>query len=173
MLEKARRRCASLPKLRFEHVDGPGLPFEDDSFELAISLLSFRYLDWDPLMRELRRVLAPGGRLVVVDMVTAPVAIREWPRALRDALLHRLRRRRRPEFDRSLSRLVAAPAWADMLRENPIRAEHELRWYLESRFPGRRVETLNIGRQNRMLAFDSGSFERGRLLEDNSHGTAT
>jgi len=169
MLDQAKRRCAKLPGLRFERVESPRLPFEDDRFDVAISLLSFRYLDWDPLMCELRRVLAPGGRLLIVDMVTAPVALHEWPRALRDSLRHRLRRRRRPDFDRALSRLVGAPEWADMLRENPIRAEHELRWYLESRFPGRRVETLNIGRQNRMLGFDSGPFDRGRFVDVARH----
>ena len=43
-----------------------------------------------------------------------------------------------------------------MLRYNPIRAEHEYRWYLESRFADRRVETLDIARNSRVLAFDSG-----------------
>ncbi len=170
MLERARRRGAGSASLRFVRVDGPSLPFADDRFDVAISLLSFRYLDWDPLMRELSRVLAPGGRLLVVDMVTAPVAIHEWPRALRDALMHRVRRRLRPEFAVALGRLVNAPEWADMLRENPIRAEHELRWYLESRFPGRAVSTLNISRQNRVLAFDSGPFEGARLLARGAHG---
>ena len=52
-----------------------------------------------------------------------------------------------------------------MLRYNPIRAEHELRWYLESRFPGRRVEVLDRGWHARVLAFDSGPFETGRVVE--------
>jgi len=50
-----------------------------------------------------------------------------------------------------------------MLRENPIRAQHELTWYLESRFAGRRVETLNVGRHNRVLAFDTGPFHDGAI----------
>ena len=32
-----------------------------------------------------------------------------------------------------------------MLQYNPIRAEHEMKWYLESRFPGRKVERLDVG----------------------------
>ena len=170
MLERARRRCAALPNVRFAQVNGPKLPFEDDRFDVVISLLSFRYLDWDPLMQEIGRVLAPGGKLLVVDMVTAKVGLLEWPRALRDAARHRLRRERQPGFRAALSRLVSAPEWADMLRENPIRAEHELCWFLESRFPERRVETLNVGRHNRMLAFDSGRFEEGQLLAENFDG---
>ena len=50
-----------------------------------------------------------------------------------------------------------------MLRYNPIRAEHEMRWYLESRFPGRRVETINVGWNARVLAFDSGPLEPGNV----------
>jgi hypothetical protein len=51
-----------------------------------------------------------------------------------------------------------------MLEHNPIRAEHEYRWYLESRFPGRKVETLNVCRRARLVAFDSGALEPGMPL---------
>ena len=49
--------------MRFEQVGGPRIPAEDASIDVAISMLSFRYLDWDPLMAELHRVLRPGGVL--------------------------------------------------------------------------------------------------------------
>ena len=55
-----------------------------------------------------------------------------------------------------LQALVRDPAWAQMLRYNPIRSEHEMTWYLESRFKGRAVEVINVGWHNRVLAFDSG-----------------
>jgi len=32
-----------------------------------------------------------------------------------------------------------------MLKHNPIRSEHEMKWYLESRFPNKKVEKINIG----------------------------
>jgi len=56
---------------------------------------------------------------------------------------------------------VTDPRWQTMLRYNPIRAEHELRWYLESRHPGRRVELLNVAWNARVLAFDSGPLSPG------------
>lgn len=41
------------------------LPFADSSFELVLSALVLHYLrDWGPTLHELRRVLAPGGRLL-------------------------------------------------------------------------------------------------------------
>jgi ubiquinone/menaquinone biosynthesis C-methylase UbiE len=163
MIERARRRAAAVPSLDFVHIDGPVLPFPDASFDVVTSLLSFRYLDWDPVMNEVRRVLRPGGRLLIVDMVTVPARWRETPRlvaGLARAYAGRLRRR---EFGRRLRRLVSDPRWQTMLQYNPIRAEHEMKWYLESRFPGRRVETINVGRNARVLAFDSGPLQPGSV----------
>lgn len=150
-------------KLRFEQIDGPTLPFADASFDVVVSLLSFRYLDWDPVMNEIRRVLAPGGKLLVVDMVTAPTAVREMPRLFGDSLRARWQRHQDERYQAALARLISDPRWEAMLRYNPIRAVHEYVWYLESRFPGRKVETLNIGWHNRVLAFDSGPLEPGRV----------
>jgi hypothetical protein len=39
MIEKAARRCAEHPNLSFRKIDGPFLPFDDDSFDCIISLL--------------------------------------------------------------------------------------------------------------------------------------
>ena len=44
---------------------------------------------------------------------------------------------------------MSDPRWKDMLRYNPIRAEHEYRWYLASRFPEGMVEVLNVAPQTR------------------------
>ncbi len=49
-----------------------------------------------------------------------------------------------------------------MLKYNPIRAQHEYQWYLESRFPGRKLEILNVGRRQRLVAFDTGTARAGR-----------
>ncbi len=153
MLDCARRRA---PGARFEQITGPALPLPDDSVDTAISLLSWRYLDWDPMLAELVRVLRPGGRLLVVDMAASPASLREWPRVLGDKLRERRHLAGFPEFRAARSRLVRDPAWARMLEYNPIRAEHEYRWYFESRFPGQQVELLDLGRTTRVLAFDSG-----------------
>src|SRR6185295_17365421 len=53
ILERARKRNAGRPNLEFFRVDSPRLPFPDASFDVVTSLLSFRYLDWDPLMSEI------------------------------------------------------------------------------------------------------------------------
>ncbi|HEY0015670.1 MAG TPA: class I SAM-dependent methyltransferase [Longimicrobium sp.] len=163
MIERARMRAAGAPDLEFVRIDGPVLPFPDASFDVVTSLLSFRYLDWDPVMNEIRRVLRPGGRVLIVDMVTAPVRWRETPLLLASKGRGYLQRFRARDFARRLRRLVTDPRWQAMLRYNPIRAEHEMTWYLESRFPGRKVEKLNVGWNARVLAFDSGPLQPGTV----------
>ncbi len=162
MIEAARRGDPA-GNFEFKVIDGPSLPFADGSFDVVTSLLSFRYLDWDPMMNEIRRVLAPGGKLLVVDMVTAPVAAMDVPRLVGDSLRARWQQTTDGRYRAALARLVGDPRWQTMLRYNPIRAQHEYVWYFESRFPGRKVETLNLGWHNRVLAFDSGPLAPGRV----------
>jgi ubiquinone/menaquinone biosynthesis C-methylase UbiE len=164
MVERAKARFGQVPGLSFAQIQGPSLPVEDASVDVVLSMLSWRYLDWDPMMTEIRRVLAPGGRLLVVDMVAVPVAAKELP-ALALSAVHTARgyvRNRR--FRPALQRLVRDPRWAKMLQYNPIRAEHEYRWYFESRFPGRKLEILTVALSSRVVAFDTGPLPRGFSL---------
>jgi len=70
MLAHARERLAARatggPPPRLLHADlAAPLPFDDGSFDGVVSPLVLHYLrDWTPTLRELRRVLAPGGWLV-------------------------------------------------------------------------------------------------------------
>jgi ubiquinone/menaquinone biosynthesis C-methylase UbiE len=69
MLERARAKAAQRgAPVRFEAADAEALPFEPARFDLAVS----RHLLWtlphpEAAIDEWRRVLRPGGRLVVVD----------------------------------------------------------------------------------------------------------
>lgn len=165
MVERARQRCAGLPHVHIERVQGPRIPADDDSFDVAISMLSFRYLDWDPLMLELRRVLRPHGRLLVIDMVDKPVEARHVPRMLLDKLRTGVHAVRSPGYRARLGAMVRTSQWQQMLRYNPMRALHEYVWYLGSRFPQGHMDTLNHGRRARIIAFDSGPFDRAELVE--------
>ena len=161
MIAQAKKRNAGLENLSFSVIDGPVLPFADASFDVVISMMSFRYLDWDPLLREVKRVTRAGGKFLILDMVTVPVAAREYPKFLSDKLRTMFGQKTNKEFNANLAKLVSHPDWKKMLEYNPIRSEHEMKWYLESRFPGQKAEILNIGWNARLIAFDSGAVEKG------------
>jgi ubiquinone/menaquinone biosynthesis C-methylase UbiE len=159
LVDLATRWGSPSGNITYHAINGPAIPLQDQSVDVVISMLSFRYLDWDPIMKEIERVLKKDGKLIVVDMVTAPVKWTEIPRFLRDKVKEYISRVRNPKWHESLRRLITHPAWAQMLQFNPIRAEHEMKWYLESRFPGRKVKVINTGYNSRILAFDSGNME--------------
>ena len=161
IIERARLKNSGISHLKFEKINGPVLPFADASFDVVTSLMSFRYLDWDPLLSEIKRVMRPGGKFLIIDMVTVPVAVVEYPRLLKDKLRTKRDQKANPTFNAALQRLVSHPDWKKMVEYNPIRSEHEMRWYLTSRFPGQKMETLNMAWNSRIVAFDSGPVERG------------
>ncbi len=65
MIDLARRRLGGTVPLTVHDLAEP-LPYEDESFDVVVASLVLHYLeDWDGPLAELRRVLRPGGRLVV------------------------------------------------------------------------------------------------------------
>jgi len=68
MLNVARSRCAGMPWARFERCDATALPFADDAFDAAVATQVYEYVEDIPAaLAELRRVVRPGGRVVIVD----------------------------------------------------------------------------------------------------------
>jgi SAM-dependent methyltransferase len=73
MLKLARQRLGGDADLRVADLGGP-LPYPDAAFDDVTAALVLHYLeDWGPALAELRRVLKPGGRLIVA--VDHPFAI--------------------------------------------------------------------------------------------------
>ncbi|PRY39018.1 methyltransferase family protein [Umezawaea tangerina] len=78
MLELARRRLGDDADLRVVDLADP-LPFADGAFDVVVASLVLHYLrDWGPTLAELRRVLVPGGRLIV--SVEHPFVITQFQR---------------------------------------------------------------------------------------------
>jgi ubiquinone/menaquinone biosynthesis C-methylase UbiE len=68
MLALARARCADQPQVELHRADAQALPFADARFDVAVSTQVFEYLfDVDAALRELHRVLRPGGRALILD----------------------------------------------------------------------------------------------------------
>jgi demethylmenaquinone methyltransferase/2-methoxy-6-polyprenyl-1,4-benzoquinol methylase len=68
MLERARRKA---PELEWVQSDVLELPFEDASFDAVVVGFGVRNVDdLEAAIRELRRVLRPGGRLGILEITT-------------------------------------------------------------------------------------------------------
>ncbi|MHB8243230.1 MAG: class I SAM-dependent methyltransferase [Solirubrobacteraceae bacterium] len=78
MLAAARARFASEPATRVELIEGQAeaLPFDDASFDALTFTYLLRYVD-DPAatVRELARVVRPGGRVASLEFGVPPLAL--------------------------------------------------------------------------------------------------
>jgi ubiquinone/menaquinone biosynthesis C-methylase UbiE len=68
MIERARELAADLPNAEFEEADSEHLPFSDEEFTAVLCTTSFHhYPNPGQAVREMARVLEPGGRVVIGD----------------------------------------------------------------------------------------------------------
>ncbi len=86
MIARGRELAAALFNVDFLVADSEALPFDDASFTALLCTTSFHhYPDPERAAGEMARVLTPGGRIVLADMVRD-----RWVMAIVDALLRRL-----------------------------------------------------------------------------------
>ena len=99
MLEVGRREAdkQGLYNMSFVLGDAAELPFLNDSFDVVISRLAFHHFPQiQPPFEQMKRVLKPGGKLVLIDMEAAPEELRETE--------DEIERMRDPSHVRNLSR---------------------------------------------------------------------
>jgi SAM-dependent methyltransferase len=91
MLDRARQLATEqrLANVTWDRGDVGSLPYADGAFDIVVTRFSMHhFLHPQAVLREMARVCAPGGRVVVVDMYASedPAKAAEWNRAekLRD-----------------------------------------------------------------------------------------
>jgi arsenite methyltransferase len=68
MLAMSRKRCAAQPWAEFQPADAVKLPYQDGSFDAAVSTQVYEFVANIPAaLGELYRVLRSGGRAVIID----------------------------------------------------------------------------------------------------------
>ena len=68
MLNKAKQKLSAYSQVSWQTARASELPFEDGSFDVVMCASAFHYFD-DPIasLREIKRVLKPDGRVVILD----------------------------------------------------------------------------------------------------------
>jgi len=71
MVEKARSRLMRFgERVRVEQADATALRYPDKSFDLVVSLGVWHHVgNWEAALRESARVLRPGGKLLLADLL--------------------------------------------------------------------------------------------------------
>jgi ubiquinone/menaquinone biosynthesis C-methylase UbiE/DNA-binding MarR family transcriptional regulator len=113
MLKAARKRSAGLKNIDLRRGDLEALPVQADSCDAAMLLLALTYVE-DPtaVLTEAKRILKPGGRAIIVDLL---------PNDRDD--FRRQMGQRHPGFDpRDLERMMAA-AGLTPITSNPLPPE--------------------------------------------------
>jgi SAM-dependent methyltransferase len=66
--ERIEKATKDFPEIDFRHfkIDST-LPFEDNSFDFVFSHSMFQYLEHDAILNEIRRILKPGGRIMMIE----------------------------------------------------------------------------------------------------------
>ena len=84
MLAVARAKLAAFPRRTLVRADAAALPFPRGAFDVVVSTSVLHYLaDPAAALREWTRVLAPGGRVVVVDWCADDAPVRALDAVLR------------------------------------------------------------------------------------------
>jgi len=67
MVALSQQRCSHLPQVELREGDATALPYDDDEFDAAVSIQVYEYIeDIETCLKELYRVLKPGGRALVM-----------------------------------------------------------------------------------------------------------
>ncbi len=84
MIERARELAADLGNVEFVVGDSEHLPFPEETFTAVMCSSSFHhYPDADQALREMARVLVPGGRLAIAEPDADLALVRIADRVLR------------------------------------------------------------------------------------------
>jgi ubiquinone/menaquinone biosynthesis C-methylase UbiE len=77
MIEMARQLCGLCHNIHFEEASADALPFETGYFDVVICTFSFHhYFNPGKSVREMQRVLVPGGRLLLLDATADNIFVR-------------------------------------------------------------------------------------------------
>ena len=156
MLDRARQLAAEkdLANVSWDQGDVGSLPYPDGAFDIVVTRFSMHhFLDPIGVLREMVRVCAPGGRVVVVDMYASenPAKATEW---------NRLEKLRDPSHARCLTLTELKALFGSVGLPAPEAGFYELRDEVRNLL---RRSFPNPGDDVKIIAMFSASAEDDRL----------
>lgn len=138
MLRKGR---ADAPDLIAVVADGNRLPFRDRSIELVASAQALHHIFRPvPVLQEMRRVAAPGGRVLLVDQVSTESFEESMVRNELEVLRDPSHAASRPP---SAFRIMVRAAGLEILDERIVEGTQRLSsWMWPGEFPDERIDTV-------------------------------
>ena len=121
------------------------LPFNNDFFDMVISLLSFRYTNWKAALEEIHRVLKPGGILIIIDLFASSFNPLYLGKYLKTLVAVNLQYAGNREYRKKLKKLSQNPDWQEMVRKHPKRRLTEAKLLINEKFLIRTEENLSVG----------------------------
>ncbi|MDR1909883.1 MAG: class I SAM-dependent methyltransferase [Spirochaetaceae bacterium] len=121
------------------------MPFGDGSFDMVISLLSFRYMAWDRALDEIYRVLKKDGVFILVDLFAGSFNPLYFPGYLAAWAAVRIHHMRNRGYYKKLRRLTRSAAWRRLVREHPRRSLSDARAMIKGKFYIERFRILGAG----------------------------
>jgi ubiquinone/menaquinone biosynthesis C-methylase UbiE len=110
------------------------LPFNDNSFDAIVSLLSFRYMDWDKALSEMDRVLKPEGTLIIIDLFAAAFNPLKTGNYLGAWVKTHIEYAANKNYHRKLKELSQSPDWQKMVEEFPKREFKDAKQLIKKHF---------------------------------------
>jgi ubiquinone/menaquinone biosynthesis C-methylase UbiE len=129
------------------------MPFEDSSFDMVVSLLSFRYMAWDRALDEIRRVLKDTGVFILVDLFAGsfnPLCLHKYLAAWTAARIQYIGKR---GYYKKLRALTENDAWRRMVREHPKRELAGAEKEIARHFHIEDAKILSMGLRGRTAGF--------------------
>ena len=154
MFEIARQRLckgsAQSPAAALFNAPAENLPFASDFFDVAVSLLSFRYMEWDKALGEIHRVLKPEGTFILIDLFAARFNPFYMGAYLKTWAGLRLQYAENRDYRKKLRELSKNRDWQEMVREHPKRELGDAKQAIEGKFRITEEKLLSAGIHGRV-----------------------
>ena len=165
LFEIARQRLGggARPPVNLYNAAAEDLPFASGFFDVVVSLLSFRYMDWDKALGEIHRVLRPGGTFILIDLFAArfnPLCfgayLITWAKLRRQYAANR-------DYRRKLQELSRNSDWQDMVREHPKRELGSAKQAIGKKFRISAEKLLSAGLRGKVTGLVCVKTDEARL----------